>query len=50
MKAAHIRSIVTYHKVVGDLQEFGYIEYVPSFHPIKGSLISLPKCREMNIA
>ena len=41
MQAAHIRSIATYHKVLYDLQDFGYLHYWPSYHPVKGSLVSL---------
>ena len=41
MYAAHIRSIATYHKVIGDLQAFGYLDYWPSYHPLKGSRVSL---------
>ncbi len=41
MKAAHIQSIVTYHKVISDLQAFGYLHYLPSYHPLKGSAVTL---------
>jgi hypothetical protein len=41
MRAAHIQSIVTYHKVIGELQAFGYLHYLPSYNPTKGSRISL---------
>jgi hypothetical protein len=41
MCAAHIRSIATYHKVIGDLQAFGYLDYWPSYHPVKGSRVRL---------
>ena len=41
MSLSHIRSIATYHKVIKELQAFGYIIYKPSFHPKKGSTISL---------
>lgn len=33
MKLAHIKSIVTYHKLIKELQKFGYIDYIPSYHP-----------------
>lgn len=32
MKSTHIRSIVTYHKCLKELQEWGYIHYVPSYN------------------
>ncbi len=41
MRAAHIQSIVTYHKVISELQAFGYLHYLPSYHPMKGSAVSL---------
>ena len=41
MSGAHIRSYVTYHKVIRELQSFGYLDYRPSYHPVKGSLVSL---------
>ena len=41
MKLTHIRSIVTYHKCIAQLQEYGYIHYQPSYHPLKGSLVTL---------
>ena len=45
MYAAHIRSITTYHKVIGDLQAFGYLDYSPSYHPVKGSRVRLKVLR-----
>lgn len=41
MNAAHIRSVATYHKVIVDLQVFGYLDYCPSYHPVKGSRVRL---------
>lgn len=41
MKLAHIGSIVTYHKCIKELQEFGYIDYLPSYHPAIGSKVYL---------
>lgn len=41
MKSAHIQSIVTYHKVISELQAFGYLHYLPSYHPSKGSAVAL---------
>ncbi|MFT3919191.1 hypothetical protein [Cloacibacterium sp.] len=31
----------TYHKCIKELQNFGYIEYIQSFNPYKGSLVNL---------
>ena len=41
MFAAHIQSTATYHKVIGDLKAFGYLDYWPSYHPVKGSRVRL---------
>lgn len=41
MKSCKIYSFSTYHKIISDLQNFGYIKYLPSFHPAKGSLVYL---------
>ncbi len=45
MELVHINSFVTYHKIIKELQLFGYIVYVPSYHPVKCSSIflKLPK-------
>jgi hypothetical protein len=39
MKAARIRSKTTYHKAIQELKKFGYLEYYPSYHPMKGTRI-----------
>jgi len=41
MKLSRIKSTATYHKVLRELQAFGYIEYVPSYDPYKGSQVWL---------
>jgi hypothetical protein len=41
MKASRIRSKATYHKVISDLSALGYITYKPSYHPKKGSTITM---------
>ncbi len=41
MKLAHIGSIATYHKCIKELQQFGFIEYSPSYDPSLGSQIRL---------
>jgi len=41
MKLSKIAAYGTYHKCIKELQEFGYIEYLPSFNPYKGSLVNL---------
>jgi hypothetical protein len=41
MRLAHIQSHVTYHKCIRQLQSFGYIRYMPSYHPALGSQIAL---------
>jgi hypothetical protein len=42
MAISRIASIATYHKCIRELDEFGYIRYQPSYHPIKGSLVWWP--------
>ncbi len=37
MRASKISSISTYHRIIKDLNRFGYIKYIPSFHPAKAS-------------
>jgi len=41
MNAAKINSQVTYHAAIRELQDLGYIEYTPSYHPKDGSTIRL---------
>lgn len=41
MRFSRIRSIATYHKNIGDLVRYGYIEYSPSWHPLKGTQVRL---------
>jgi len=43
MQAAKISSGKTYYKAVRELNEFGYINYEPSFKKNKPSRISLPE-------
>ena len=33
MQLGHISNIVTYHRCIKDLQAFGFIKYLPSYHP-----------------
>lgn len=41
MKLSKISAYGTYHKCIKELHQFGYIEYLPSFNPYKGSLVHL---------
>lgn len=41
MRLSKISALGTYHKCIKELQAFGYIEYIPSFNPYKGSLVNL---------
>jgi hypothetical protein len=41
MKVSKIHAKATYHKVIKDLHEFGFIKYRPSYNPFKGSEIDL---------
>lgn len=41
MGQTHICSIVTYHKCIRQLREYGYITYEPSYNPFIGSYVHL---------
>ncbi|MEA4849900.1 MAG: hypothetical protein VB126_00400 [Paludibacter sp.] len=41
MRISKICAKATYHKCIKDLHNFGYIQYLPSFNPFKGSLVYL---------
>lgn len=42
MQIAKISASATYHKCVKDLNEYGYISYVPSFKRNQGSKVYFP--------
>ena len=46
MQRAKISGIATYHKCVQDLQELGFIKYVPSYNPLLGSLFYILKLQK----
>ena len=41
MRSARIKSIATYHVCIRKLSELGYIDYQPSYHPLRASRIAL---------
>ena len=41
MEKAHVHSIVTYHKCIGQLEAYGYIRYNPCYSYYKRSTIYL---------
>ena len=41
MMASRIQSTATYHRIISDLQNFRYIIYKPSYHPVRGSQVIL---------
>lgn len=41
MRISKICAKATYHKCIKDLHHFGYIQYMPSYNPFKGSLVFL---------
>src|SRR5690606_19855727 len=43
MRLSHIKSAMTYHRCIDQLQEYGYIFYMPSYHPGEGSRVLLLK-------
>jgi len=41
MRISKISAKATYHKCIKDLHNYGYIQYLPSYNPFKGSLVYL---------
>ena len=41
MRVCKVSSNATYHKCIRELNEFGYLKYVPSYNPYKGSIVFL---------
>ncbi|WP_246254430.1 hypothetical protein [Pedobacter foliorum] len=41
MQFSRIRSLSTYHKCMAELVAYGYINYQPSYDPIRASTVSL---------
>ncbi len=41
MALSRIHSSATYHKVINELQFYGYLQYHPSCHPRQGSRVSI---------
>lgn len=39
MQIAKINGRATYHKCIRELEEYGYIKYIPSFNPFLKSLV-----------
>jgi hypothetical protein len=39
MAFSKIASTATYHKCIKQLNDYGYIRYKPSYHPVRGSQI-----------
>jgi hypothetical protein len=48
MKHSAIHSFATYHKCMRELVDFGYIDYLPSYHPNLASQITLLNGNENN--
>ncbi|WP_207423748.1 hypothetical protein [Desertivirga brevis] len=46
MTRSKIRSFSTYHVKIRDLVDWGYISYLPSYHPLEGSKIALIQLSE----
>lgn len=41
MVLSHIKNLMTYHKYIKELQVFGYLKYLPSYHPKNGSKVQI---------
>ncbi len=48
MSICKIKSKVTYHKCIKDLNDFGYIKYEPSYNPFTGSSVTINTVYEEN--
>lgn len=48
MDVSKIKSIVTYHKCMKELNDYGYIKYIPSFHPELGSTVFVQEQQEQS--
>ena len=42
MEKAKFKSKTTYHNYLRDLNDWGYLNYFPSFHPARGSKVNMP--------
>ena len=49
MQLAKISGSATYHKIIRDLSDFGYIEYIPSFKRNQGSKNYIPELNDKEI-
>jgi hypothetical protein len=47
MEVAKISGLATYHKCIKDLHDFGYIQYLPSYHPGIRSQVYLLQCENI---
>lgn len=41
MPMAKLASVTTFHRAIRDLNEYGYIKYIPSFNPRHASVVFL---------
>ncbi|CAD0004785.1 hypothetical protein FLACHUCJ7_02005 [Flavobacterium chungangense] len=41
MELSHVNTLPTYHKYFKQLQDLGYLEYFPSYHPERRSEVKL---------
>lgn len=48
MATSRIASTATYQKCIKELRDFGYILYLPSFHPTKASMVDWPENWKVN--
>lgn len=47
MRHSHLRTIPTYHKYFKELQELGYFNYTPSYHPAVRSYVILKNAKKL---
>ena len=41
MEVAKISGLATFHKCIEDLNDFGYIQYLPSYNPATSSQVNV---------
>ena len=47
MNMSRLKTITAYHKCIRDLHDYGYIKYVPSFHPDLGNMVYVIEQKEL---
>ena len=46
---SRLKTITVYNKCIRDLHDYGYIKYIPSFHPELGNMVYVVEQKEVGI-